>query len=100
MPRQMPDHVRRRLRHRGQLRAHFGQRNPRADIGERPDLDGPDQAFQHVAEQLDLFAIAAVGGQQKQVRHALEGFEVFFGRAGLDGGFDFVGDRSVQHRSS
>ena len=84
----------RRLLDGGELGAHFGERDARADIGQRAELDGLDQAFEHVAEQLDLFAAIAVGGQQKQVRHALDGLEMFFRRAGLDGGLDFVGDGS------
>ena len=91
--REAADHGRRRLLDGGELRAHFGERNARGDIGQRAQLDGPDQAFEHVAEQLDLLAIAAVGGQQKQVGDALEGFEMLFGRTGLDGRIDFVGDR-------
>ena len=54
----------RRLLHRRQLAAHFGERNFRADIGERAQLDGLDQAFEHVAEQLDLLVAATVGGRR------------------------------------
>ena len=95
-----PDHAGRRLLDGGELRAHLGERDARGDIGQRAQLDGPDQPFQHVAEQLDLFAGIAVGGQQKQVGDLLQRIQVFFGRAGLDGRLDFVGDRSFQHRSS
>ena len=38
------------------------------DIGQRAQLDGPDQPFQHVAEQLDLFAGIAVGGHAETGR--------------------------------
>jgi hypothetical protein len=58
---------------------------PRGDIGQRAQLDGPDQPFQHVAEQLDLFAGIAVGGHQKQVGDLPQRIQVFFRRAGLDG---------------
>ena len=82
----------RRLLDGGELRAHFGQRNAGADIGERADFDGFDEAFEHVAEQFDLFAGKAVGGQQEQVRDAADGFEMFFRRTGRDRGLDFVGE--------
>ena len=98
--RQAADHGRGRLLDGGELRAHFGERDARGDIGQRAQLDGPDQPFQHVAEQLDLFAGIAVGGQQKQVGDLLQRIQMFFRRTGLDGGLDFVGDRSFQHRSS
>ena len=98
--RQAADHGRRRLLDGGELRAHFGERNARRDIGQRAQLDGPDQPFQHVAEQLDLFAGIAVGGHQKQVGDLPQRIQMFFRRAGLDGRLDFVGDRSFQHRSS
>ena len=64
------------------------------DIGQRADLDGLDQAFQHVAEQLDLLAGIAVGRRQEQVRDPPEGIEMLFRGAGLDGRLDFIGNRS------
>ena len=76
----------------GELRAHLGERDARGDIGQRAQLDGPDQPFQHVAEQLDLFAGIAVGGHQKQVGDLPQRIQMFFGRAGLDGRLDLVGD--------
>ena len=94
MPRQPANDGWRRLLHGSELRAHFGQRNAGADIGERANFDGLDQAFEHVAEQLDLFAAIAVGGQQKQVRDPPDGFEMLFRRAGRDRGLDFVGKGS------
>ena len=98
--REAADHGRRRLLDGGKLRAHFGERDARGDIGQRAQLDGPDQPFQHVAEQLDLFAGIAVGGQQKQVGDLPQRIQMFVRRAGLDGRLDLVGDRSFQHRSS
>jgi hypothetical protein len=95
MPGEAANDRRRRLLDGGELAAHFGQRNARRDIGQRSDLDGLDQALQHVAEQLDLLAAAAVDRRQKQVGDAPEGFEVLFRRTGLDGRLDLVGDRSV-----
>ena len=94
VPRQAADHGGRRLLDRGELRAHFRQRDAGADIGERADFDGLDQAFEHVAEQFDLFAGIAIGGQQEQVRHAPDGFEMLFRRAGRDRGLDLVGNGS------
>ena len=85
---------RRRLLDGGELAAHFGQRHPRSYIGQRPQLDGLDQPLQHVAEQLDLLAAAAFGGQQEQLGDPLDGLEVLFRRAGPDGRLDLVGDRS------
>ena len=98
--RQAADHVRRRLLDGGELRAQFGERDARRDVGQRAQLDGPDQPFQHVAEQLDLFAGIAVGGAQKQVGDLLQRIQMFVGGAGRDGRLDLVGNRSFQHRSS
>ena len=74
---QAADHVGGRLLDGSELRAHFGERDPRGDIGQRAQLDGPDQPFEHVAEQLDLFAGIAVGGQQKQVGDLLQLIQMF-----------------------
>ena len=100
MPRQPADHAGRRLLDGGELRAHFGERDAGGDIGQRADLDGLDQALQHVAEQLDLLAGISVGGVQEQVGDPPDGFEMLVGRGGLDGGLDLIGDRSFEHRSS
>ena len=90
--REAADHGHRRLLDRGELRAHFGERDARGDIGQRAQLDGPDQPFQHVAEQLDLFAGIAVGGHQKQVGDLPQRIQMFFGRTGLDGRLDLLSD--------
>ena len=100
MPRQPADHAGRRLLDGGELRAHFGERDAGGDIGQRADLDGLDQALQHVAEQLDLLAGITVGGVQEQVGDPPDGFEMLVGGGGLDGGLDLIGDRSFEHRSS
>ena len=55
------DDGRRRLRDRCQLLAHFGKRHAGADVGDRANLDGLDQPFEHVVEQLDLLVVEAVG---------------------------------------
>ena len=96
------DHSGRRLGDRGELTAHFSKRHARTDIRDRPDLDRSDEAFEDVVEQLDLLAIEGAGGQQKQIRHALDCFQALFGRAGVDGCVDFVDNRKIcgGHRSS
>ena len=100
--RQAADDGRRRLRDAGQLQAGFRQRDPGADISDRPDLDGPDQAFEHAVEQLDLFAVEAAGRGQKQLGHTLDRLQALFRGAEMDRLFDFIDDRlfGIQHRSS
>ena len=102
MARETADHRRRRLRDGRQLFAHFGKRNSCADIGDRADFNGLDQALEHIVEQLDLLAVEAAGGKQKEFGDALDGLQALFGGSDFDRGFDFVGDRSLcmQHCSS
>ena len=92
---QPPDHGAGRLLDGRDLAAHFGECNAGRDIGERADFDGLDQAFEHVAEQLDLLAGKAVGRRQEQVRDAPEGIEMLFGGPGMDSRLDFIGNSSV-----
>ena len=91
---------RRRLLDGSQLRAHFGERNARGDIGQRAQLDGPDQSLEHVAEQLDLLAGIAISLQQEQVGNPANRLDMFFRRTGRNGRIDFVGNGFFQHRSS
>ena len=83
---------RRRLRDRRQLAAHFSQRNAGAYVCDRPNLDRLDEPFQHISEQLDLLAVEAFGGRQKQVGHALDCFQALFCRPIIDCRFNFVDD--------
>jgi hypothetical protein len=101
--RQATDHCRRRLRHRRKLHADLGQRDPRADVGDRPQFNGLDQAFEHIVEQRDLLVIILACGNQEEVGYAPCGLEAFLLGPYADGRFDFFGDGQMigsRHRSS
>ncbi len=93
VPREVTDHGRRRLGNGCELGAQLGQRDASADIGERPQFDGGNQALENVAEQPDLLVAKTSGRRHKQRREALGGLHAFFRRARGNGRFDFVGDR-------
>ena len=95
MPRQSANDRVRGLRQGRKLRAELGQRNARADIGQRAKLDGVDQALEDVAEQRDLLVVVTLGGGQKQRGDAPDGLGAFFGGARPDRELDFVGDRGA-----
>ena len=86
-------HGRRRLRDRRELRADLGQRDACAHVGDGAQLDGADQAFEHVVEQRDLLVVEAAGGSQEQVGDAPGRLQPLFRRAGPNRGFDLVDDR-------
>ena len=94
--------VRLHLRDGRELRAHLGERDPGADLRDRPGLDGFDQAFEHVVEQRDLLVVVAIGRRQEKIRHAPDGLEALFLGSEADGRFDFFGNREacIWHRSS
>ena len=50
------------------------------------------EPFEHIVEQLDLLAIEAAGGGQKEIGDAPGGFQGFFRRADIYRSFDFVDD--------
>jgi hypothetical protein len=99
---QTADDGRRGLGNRRELLAHFGKRNARTDIRERPDFDCFDESFEHIVEQLDLFLIEVPGRCQEQVGYAPGGFQAFFGRAAANRGLDLIDDGalSIKHCSS
>jgi hypothetical protein len=74
VPGQAANDGRRGLGNRRELLAHFGKRNARTDIRERPDFDCFDESFEHIVEQLDLFLIEVPGRCQEQVGYAPGGF--------------------------
>ncbi len=92
----------RRLGNGSKLHAGFSQRDARADIRKRPQLDRLDQALEHMVEQFDLLAVEAPGGCQEKIRYALDRFQVLFRGADIYRCFNFVDDRplGIWHRSS
>lgn len=50
-------HGGRRLRDRRKLRADLGQRDACTHVGDGAQLDGADQALEHVVEQRDLLVV-------------------------------------------
>jgi len=102
VPGQAANDGRRGLGNRRELLAHFGKRNARTDIRERPDFDCFDESFEHIVEQLDLFLIEVPGRCQEQVGYAPGGFQAFFGRAAANRGLDLIDDGalSIKHCSS
>ncbi|MGZ3283512.1 MAG: hypothetical protein ACXU9A_12710 [Xanthobacteraceae bacterium] len=81
------------MRNGRKLTAHFRKRHAGADIRDRSNLDGLDEALEHSVEKLDLLGIETAGGRQKKICNAPDRGQALFGRADLYGGFDFVDDR-------
>jgi len=79
MPRQSANDRGRRPRQRRKLRAQLGQSDARADIGQRPELDGVDQALKDVAKQRDLLVAVTRGRRHKQRGDAPGGLGAFLG---------------------
>jgi hypothetical protein len=74
------------------LNAHFRQRDTRTYIRDCPDFYRLDQAFEQIAEQLDLLMIEAAGRRNKKIRNALGRFQALFSRPGTYCRFDLVDD--------
>ena len=93
VPRQATHHGSRRLGNRCKLAAQLGQSDPSADIGDGAKLDGVDQAFKDVAEQLGLLVVETASGRQKQGGHAPGHIRALLRGAGGNRRLDLVGDR-------
>ena len=90
---ELADHRWRRLRDRRQLGADFRQRHAGADVGDGAQLDGLDQPFEHMVEQVDLLTAELARGNQKKVGDAPRGLDAFRSRASADRSLYFIDDR-------
>jgi len=74
------------------LAAQFRKCDAGADIRDRANLDGPDEAIEHVVEQRDLLFVESARRQQKKIRHAPDRLRAFFRGGRVDRGLDFADD--------